>query len=348
MSKASAWFYWNQQLLLEMSRSYYGRELLCINTGLTDILQIRPNSVVAVRDGKLVTEIRTHAKYSKVIRHRGQEFLDFKGYTENQMYRKAALGNFAMGVPVPVGGGTVSTFFPNPHVEVTSVDGQTEELAQGSSFAALVGGSGTGASDSATTIDAGLILIDAADNTDEYTILRHGILLFDSSALPDGDNIDSAKLSIWGFAKSNGISGEDSDNSRIVAVSSAPATNTAVVSGDYDSLGSTSFGESDIQSSFSTGAYEDIPLNASGIANISKTGVSKFGIMYKWDFGNTATGLTWTSGEVTQFIRIRSADQTDTNQDPILEVTHSSGFQLENIERHYPRGNMRGVMRGAL
>jgi hypothetical protein len=60
--------------------------------------------------------------------------------------------------------------------------------------------------------------------------------------------------------------------------SSNPASNTALVAGDFDSLGTTAFCDTPILfTNWGTG-YNDFALNASGLAAISKTGVSKFGL----------------------------------------------------------------------
>lgn len=321
-----AWFHWNQDVLLKMAQTYYGRELLCLNEGLTDILKIVPNSVISEKNGKSLTELRTHNKYTKVINHRAKEFADYKTFIQKDMWRKAALGNLKLGLPLPVAGGAVTTLYPDADPESNSVDGYCDHVAVGSTFTALVNGAGTFAAPSAASAHAALILVDAGDATNEYTIIRRAFILFDdtANAIPDTDTVDSARIRFWVDAVSNQLSGATHDNSRIVAVSSAPASATNLVAGDYNSQGSTNFGESNTQTNLTTAAYNDITLNASGLSNIDITGLSQFALQYKWDFGDTTTGLTWTAGEVNQSVGMLFAETTGTANDPILEVTHSS------------------------
>ena len=74
---------------------------------------------------------------------------------------------------------------------------------------------------------------------------------------------------------------ETANPANLALVSSAPASNTAIVIADYAiaNWGSVRFATDILLTTFSaTSAYHDFALNSSGIANISKTGISKFGI----------------------------------------------------------------------
>jgi len=91
------------------------------------------------------------------------------------------------------------------------------------------------------------------------------------------------------------------------------------VAADYAlaNFGSTRFVDSDILiSGITTGAYNDFTLNASGIANIAKTGISKFGYRHAVDIDNSAP--TWGSGADSYFTA--SFSDTGSNQ-PKLDVT---------------------------
>jgi len=216
---------------------------------------------------------------------------------------------------------STTTVFPDPDTESTSVDGRAAHDQANQTISTLVAAVGNFASDTETT--GPVSLMDAGTTTDRYNTIARGFFLFDTSAIDDGDAISSATFSLYVTSLTNTLSGEASANSAMVLVSSAPASNTAIVAGDYDTQGSTSFGTSDTQDNLSTSAYNDITLNASGLANISKTGISKFATRSGWDFNDTATGLTWSSG-ATQRILASLAEQTDTTQDPKLVIQHAA------------------------
>lgn len=168
--------------------------------------------------------------------------------------------------------GDSATYYPDAHVENSSVDGQVYHYAEDAGWAAVRGGAGSAADD---------------DDTDDYigslyyyfdwTQIIRGIFLFDSSGLPDTAVISAAILTLYGQSKKDDL-GVGSD---INIYSSDPASSTALVPGDYDSLGTTPFCDTAI-------AYADLNIgtpgdpntfafNDAGLAAISKIGVSKFG-----------------------------------------------------------------------
>ena len=141
--------------------------------------------------------------------------------------------------------------------------------------------------------------------------------MFDTSAV-GGDTVDSAILS----QQLNYVSGGDSNsNQNINVCTSDPASDTAIVAGDYDitSLGSTKLTtDFTITSAMSTSAYRDLTLNASGEAEIDGSGVSKFSIRFSRDMDN--------SDPSTNKIRVKGlyAETSGTTGDPKLVVEHSS------------------------
>lgn len=214
-------------------------------------------------------------------------------------------------------GNTTSTFYP-------SLDGRTYRHGQNETFATIIAGAGTGATYADVINPVGEI--GSSATTNQFNQVVRGMFLFDTSAIPDADDIDSAVLSLYCSSKSNLLSGESSSNSAIVLMVSTPASNSELVAGDHTQYGATEFGRTGIQSGISTVAYTDITLNTSGKANILKTGISKFGTKYGWDFDATSTGLTWTSN-VLQGIYFYQSEQTGTASDPKLVVEHSAAAQ---------------------
>jgi len=216
-------------------------------------------------------------------------------------------------------GATTSTFFPDADPETNTIDGEVFRLSVDETFTNVRSGAGTTALDSGTTHRN---QIRASATTDQYRRISRGITLFDTSGIPDTDSIDSAIYSLDSTLRSNDLSGESSPNSRVHVVASTPATNTALVNADYGQTGGTTFGNSVNQADVTNGTYEDITLNASGLAAISKTGITKLGTRVGWDLDNTTTGLTWASDGF-QGIQWKSADTAGTTSDPKLVVVHS-------------------------
>lgn len=104
-----------------------------------------------------------------------------------------------------------------------------------------------------------------------FNIFRSA-LYFDTSSLPDSAIIISANLSLYGYQDSS-----QTDFDLIVVDGSL--LNDPIEGGDYGYLlNQTTSGGVFNTSGFSTGSYNDIPLNSAGIGWISKTGMTQFGL----------------------------------------------------------------------
>lgn len=206
---------------------------------------------------------------------------------------------------------TTTTVYPDPNPETTSVDGYAGETA--GDFASARAGAGDDADDTASPIYTHCQ--DDSGGSGTVNIYR-GIILFDTSSIPDTDTIDSATIDL--FMKTE-PDGDNDGNDYINIYTSAPASNTAVVAGDFDSLGTTAQATAIDIGSLVDEAYNTFTLNATGLTNISKTGVSKFGTREGHDAvndpvaANTTTGCSYSSAEV-----------AGTANDPKLAVVHSA------------------------
>jgi len=213
-----------------------------------------------------------------------------------------------------------ATFNPNANPESTSVDGyvyhSTGGLGTGISWPTLVAAAGSASDDSSVTAVAMGIYSDNVSN--KWRLIYRGIFLFDTSSLPDDAVINAATLSLYGYAKLDGLSATPNINIYL----SAPASNTALAAGDFDSLGATAFCDTPVTyAGWSTSGYNDFTLNVSGIANISKTGISKFGARNaNYDVTNTAP--TWVSN-AGSYVQAYTADK-GTGYKPKLVVTYTS------------------------
>lgn len=148
---------------------------------------------------------------------------------------------------------------------------------------------------------------DASD--DAYQIYR-GLLIFNTSIIPDSATLTSATLNLYGTTSG----GENT--SEIVLVSHSKATSTTLTSSDWHiaNYGSTAYGSSTDPLSNST--YNEIDLNSSGLSGINKTDSSVFGLLTNNDFTNTDPGAS--RSEAT-FI---SANASGTSTDPYIQISY--------------------------
>ena len=218
------------------------------------------------------------------------------------------------------GDGTcTATFYPDANAESTSVDGQAQENTV-NDFATIRGdvGDSVAGGDAAPEVIATVATHPSAD----YITMTRGALLFDTSALPDNAIINNATLGIAGDGNKRDQFAEPGN---ITLVTSAPASNTAIVAGDYDSFGTTRQAPDILISSFVDDGttYNDFVLNAIGIGNINKTGISKFGIRIGFDtYNNEPTFAT----DIRARVQARSADAGGTSTGPKLVVTYTTGL----------------------
>ncbi len=182
----------------------------------------------------------------------------------------------------------IMTFYPDADPETTSVDGflQAYNIA-GTDWASLVEGTSQQAYDSPG--QSYPVMLNSDDETDKWNYIGRAIFVFDTSSLPDDATISAATLSLRSSARSC-----DGDYPDMSIYSSNPASNTGLVGADYDTFGTTSFSTTINCPSWSTSKYNDFVLNSAGLAAISKTGVSKFGLREAThDAGGTAP--TWSA-----------------------------------------------------
>ena len=103
-----------QPILRQMMATRYGRQLLCITERGENPIEIRPNHLVwRVGADTRLSEFRTRSKFSRVIRHRWKEYVEYSDYLIKQdlePYRREAA---RLGLAF-AGGGTVTTVYPDP------------------------------------------------------------------------------------------------------------------------------------------------------------------------------------------------------------------------------------------
>jgi hypothetical protein len=275
------------------------------------IIRILPNSyTVFIRwagEGKIEvkTDFRTYAKYAKRL-----YYAFFIVWLAFHIWDYLIADRFA---PAMSFGFSTLTVYPDPgDPGTTSVDG----------FVAITNAAtwadahdATDGSVANTTQTAG-VFIRSSFAGGLYGDVRF-FALFDTSALGSGATVSNAVLSFATYALGN----TSIDNSTAEIVSASPASNTTLGTPDYDQLGTTSFASMTIGSggtwSDVDGTYNDFTLNASGRANISSTGVSKFAVRVGLDLSNVApTGVNENN--------CYRADNAGNASDPKLVITYTA------------------------
>ena len=149
----------------------------------------------------------------------------------------------------------------------------------------------------------------------EYIIDRIG-LTFDTSALGGGASISATVMSLYATPDYLSLS---TNHANPQVVSFTPATNNSIVGDDFDQFGATGFCDSPpLLATFATGGYKDFTFNATGIAAVSATGVTRVGVRATNDINNTAP-------DERSYAQIYFADQVGTANDPKLVVTYTTG-----------------------
>ena len=209
------------------------------------------------------------------------------------------------------------TVYPDPDPESTSVDGEVFRRDVSEAWATIRTSTGTGAGPSDTS--NAILWMDKFNSS--WRHFHRAVYLFDTSSLDDTATISAATLSIF-------AAGTKDDTLGVVPairlVSHSPASNTNLVAGDYPfaQFGTTSFGEITWANWVGTAASENsVTLNASGLTNISKTAVSKFGVLFSNDMDNSEPAGTTARTVIDAYF----ADQTGTTNDPKLVITYSLG-----------------------
>lgn len=308
------WFKKHQKILLVLSNTGIGRYILRINGGKScvgdrTIIRIDPNAITWELDSskKLYqTEFRTHNKFSKRLFYTLYPVL-WLVHQWDMLFANNFRPAWNLGLDT-------LTAYPDPHTETSTVDGDTryaDTVAPYLDWASLLAAAGTSATDSDTTFR---IFVSAHPIAAGYDNCWRAIHLYDTSALGAGATIDSAVCSFV----SNSVTNAWTDSVSLCA--SAPASNTAIVSGDHVNYGSTDFGNKTLASVTANGStYNDITVNASGLAAISKTGITKFGYRLTRDLTGTDP-----SAEGNSNITFFAAEQTGTSTDPKLVVTYTA------------------------
>lgn len=221
---------------------------------------------------------------------------------------------------------TASTFYPDPDTETTTVDGYVGRDGVDETWNTTTTAT-TGASNSDSSIS--LIAYVGDYTSPDYNWCFRSFMLFDTSAISDTDTIDSGTFSVYQTASLDPQQNTTLSYGWNALVGSTPNSNTAIVAGDYDQVGSTEYSDTHISgtgawTTANNNTWHDWTLNATGLSNVSKTGVTKLASRHGNDLANVEP--TYSSGDdyYNGWYLASSADTSGTTQDPKLVVVHTS------------------------
>lgn len=215
----------------------------------------------------------------------------------------------------PVFSDTTSTFFPNPSAETTSTDGYVARNA-GDALWATCHDTATGQAADHTGTLARASADDGGGGVN-FTIFR-SFILFDTSSIGATNSVSAANVQIWITTVTDTLNdGHDYIN---VMGNATPASNTTLGTADYNKEGTTKMSSDKDYTGLATGAYTTFTMNATGLANISLTSITKWGVQEGHDIDNSSPGASGGNNQV----NFNTADQTGTSNDPVLTATYAA------------------------
>jgi hypothetical protein len=219
-----------------------------------------------------------------------------------------------------------ATFYPDADPETSTVDGYTATVDAGRSWAGTIGAAGSahGDSDIGGTSATGSGY-QAYSATNQWYYLLRDIFLFDTSSLPDAATVTAATLSIYGTGKEN----TRGDAAAWNIYAATPASNNALSNSDFTQVGSTPFAAAISYANWNTSGYNDFVFNASGLAAVSLTSISKFCLRESvYDVGGaTPTWEAWAKTAVWRYF-----SEKGSGYKPKLVVTYSTSTPISDSD----------------
>lgn len=322
------WFSQHQNKILTLLNNPLTKRWFrwCMRIDCKDkIVNITPHSYsvflrkVGKKKVELRTDFRTHDKYAKRLYYAFKplwwtiHFIDW-----------VILDRFEL----PSFGFDTLTVYPDASSGWTTVDGNVERSWVNQTFWNIRSGAGTGADVSGTDDDVAALR--ASTTSNQFQRLARGIYTFDTSPLTASAVISATVFGSYGWDLVTSLWA----SFEVDIVGSTPASNNNLVSADYGQLGSTVFA-SIARASLNAvnwwgwGGYNNFTLDSNGIANVSLTGISRFGSRLNWDTDNSFWG-SWSSN-ASSYYNSYLADQTGTTNDPKLVITYTLPIANNNF-----------------
>jgi hypothetical protein len=182
-----------------------------------------------------------------------------------------------------------STLTQHPYDATAGIEGVVQRTGVTENWATIIAGAGNGTDTSTYPYP---LYIYSHTVSGQFIRLNRYIMTFDTSSIGDDDTISEATIGWKGDGyKVDGLGITPNIN----VYGATPASNTALANSDYGQCGSTAFATAIAYADIASG-YNNFTLNASGLANISKTGYSRFSFRNaNYDVAGSAPA--WSSDE---------------------------------------------------
>ncbi len=306
------WFLKYQSKLLLFANTSFGKWLLRIHKDCPKgkrIIKILPNCYTwDNQDGTVTTDFRTHDKFAKRLYYGLKPLWYVLHFWDYVTWRQPKLS---------FGFDTLSAY-PAAGA-VSPCDGIVSRDTVNETFAGIRSNAGTSANVTGITFSAGYL--ESSGTTNNYSQLQRSIFMFDTSSLPDTATINESIFSLYGSGKSNLLGLTDS-HAGLSIVSTNPASTNNLVAADYNiaNWGSTRYATDIGYTAWLTTGYNNFIFNTTGIAAVSKIGITKIGGRLAVDLDNGSPA--WVSSKAT-YLSTHAADQTGTSNDPKLVVSYN-------------------------
>ncbi|MDB5264658.1 MAG: hypothetical protein JWN64_229 [Parcubacteria group bacterium] len=198
------------------------------------------------------------------------------------------------------------TFYPDPNIEVNTVDGYIRATA--STWSGVRNSTSGTSNDSGTTIG---VSSERGTTSGNSYILERGVVLFNTTSIPAGVTVTAATLNLYVISSAGSGSTRSTE-----LVEAYPAYNTSLRSSDFGRFSDVHYGSSD--GTYTLNTYEPIALNSTGIAHVATRGITMIGLKGYHDRVNVSPSNT-----DEMMMAFSSADQSGTTQDPKLVVIYS-------------------------
>lgn len=319
------WFAKRQRILLFLCNNfilkYWFRYILRIYKDCSfneKIVRISPNHYdvylgMFLIDGKLQHrfrgDFRTHNKFSKRIKY---SFYPF--WWLAHQWDMLVANNFCPALNL---GFDTLTVYPDAGTGNTTVDGRVTEDGEGS-WSSIRDAGGDASAD---TIETGNFqtIISHGNTSSSWFRIGRTIYTFDTSAITASGILSSVVVSFYGNGKADNTGWYGANN----IYSASPASNNALVAGDYDSLGTSPYCDNSIAYADWANAYNNFTLNATGKSAVNKIGITKIGGRESlYDAPNSSPSVAGGSDNYSQ-CSVWFSDRAGLTQDPKLVAVYS-------------------------
>ena len=240
---------------------------------------------------------------------------------------------------------TDATFQPDASPETSSCDGRlTVQSVSSRSWSSMLGTTASSVADNVGSVSYEPAVY-CTSTTNQFTSMMWSHYGFDTSSIGAGQEVTVATFRI------SGVGGTTSNNTYTgdplfdwTFGASSPASNTALATTDFSSLGSALFLDTSIvKDDFEPGPVTNTyTLNATGRLHIDMEGVTNFGLAIEEAF----TGVTplWQSGSYVRWSSVNFVEYTTSGLRPLLTVT-SQAASTKSFSSTVSSGVSKGVIK---